>query len=89
MLTPEILEAVATEVAELGLSEQNLMVLRAHHPDLHFTYCMDDDVGYETPFLSQPGFRIYLVDGREHCLKFTGDIAHATGLVVAEVLDDD
>lgn len=89
MLTPALLDAVAAEVAAIGLSEANLMVLRAHHPELHFTYCMDDDVGFQTPFLSRPGFNLYLVDGREHCLKFTGDIVHATGLVVAEVLDDD
>lgn len=89
MMPPATLEAVAETVARLGLSEPTLALLRARHPDLHFTYCMDDDVGAETPFAERPGFNIYLVDGREHCLKFTGDPAAATGLVLAEVSDDD
>ena len=89
MMPPATLEAVAGAVARLGLSEQTLAVLRARHPEVHFTYCMDDDVGAETPFAQRPGFNIYLVDGREHCLKFTSDLAAATGLVLAEVVDDD
>jgi hypothetical protein len=89
MIPPAIIETVAVEVARLGLSEQTLSRLRARHPEIHFTYCMDDDVGAETPFAERHGFNLYLVDGREHCLKFTGDLAAATGLVLAEVIDDD
>jgi hypothetical protein len=50
---------------------------------------MDDDVGVQASVASRSGFNIYLVDGREHCLKFTTDIGHATGLVLAEVIEDD
>lgn len=88
MLNPEIIEAMACELEGCGLSEQSLAALRASHPEIHFTYCMDDDVGSHEPYSSRPGFNIYLVDGREHCLKFTGDIGHATGLVLAEVIED-
>jgi len=89
MVTRDLLEAVADKVAAMGLAEASLRVLRSHFPDLHFTYCLDDDVGFQTPQLSRPGFRLYLVDGRAHCLKFTSDLEQATGLVVAEALDDD
>ncbi len=89
MLKPETVEAIANELQGLGLSEQSLCALRTSHPDIHFTYCMDDDVGVVNPYLSRPGFNVYLVDGREHCIKFTGEIGHATGLVLAEVVEDD
>lgn len=89
MIPRAIIETVAAEVARLGLSDQTLSRLRARHPEIHFTYCMDDDVGAETPFAEQPGFNLYLVDGREHCLKFTDELVAATGLVLAEVIDDD
>ena len=89
MLSAETIEAIATELEGCGLSEQSLAALRSSHPKIHFTYCMDDDVGFQTPYASRPGFNVYLVDGREHCLKFTGDIGHATGLVLAEVIKDD
>ncbi|NJD06910.1 MAG: hypothetical protein FIA97_10490 [Methylococcaceae bacterium] len=89
MLTAERIEAIAEEVAGLGLSEQSLAQLRSRYGDVHFTYCMDDDVGHHQPYLSRPGLNVYLVDGRDHCLKFTGQLEHATGLVLAEVIDDE
>lgn len=89
MIAAETIAGIAAELENTGLSEQVLAVLRTGHPDIHFTYCMDDDVGEREPYLSHPGFNIYLVDGREHCLKFTNEISHATGLVLAEVIADD
>lgn len=89
MLNAEILEAIAEDVAKAGISEARLAELRSRYPGVHFTYCMDDDVGAQTPCVTWPGFNLYLVDGREHCLKFTSDVEHATGLVVAEVIPDD
>jgi hypothetical protein len=89
MIDAATLETIAGEVAKLGLSEQSLAELRTRHREIHFTYCMDDDVGLRTPYLSGANFNIYLVDGREHCLRFTDELVYATGLVVAEVIDDD
>lgn len=89
MLNAETVEAICNQLQSLGLSEQTLGTLRKNHPGIHFTYCMDDDVGVQTPYASRPGFNVYLVDGREHCMKFTGEISHATGLVLAEVIADD
>lgn len=89
MISAETVTAIAREIETAGLSEQSVSALRVHHSNLHFTYCMDDDVGVVEPYLQAQGFNIYLVDGREHCLKFTSQLDTATGLVLAEVLDDD
>jgi len=89
MLSLVTVEAIAAQVEALGLSEQCLGQLRVGHPGIHFTYCMDDDVGAREPHVRRPGFNLYLVDGRGHCLAFTSDIDHATGLVLAEVREDE
>lgn len=59
--------------------------LRAAFPDLHFTFCMDDDVLFDGPALAGSGFNLYLVDSSDHCLRLTGDMQTATGVVVAEL----
>jgi hypothetical protein len=89
MIDAETIEAIASELARIGLSSQSMATLRASYPKIHFTHSMDDDMGAQEPYSSRPGFNIYLVDGREHCMKFTSEISHATGLVLAEVSDDD
>ncbi len=89
MIEAQTIEAIAAELATTGLSSQSMAGLRLAYPKIHFTHCMDDDVGALEPHSSRPGFNIYLVDGREHCLKFTTETGHATGLVLAEVVDDD
>jgi hypothetical protein len=89
MIAADTITGIATELENLGLSEQSLASLRATHSDIHFTYCMDDDIGERKPYLSRPRFNIYLVDGRDHCMQFTGALDHATGLVLAEVIEDD
>jgi hypothetical protein len=89
MINVETIAAIASELDGIGLSGQSVATLRASHPKIHFTHCMDDDVGVHEPYSSQSGYNIYLVDGRDHCLKFTTEISHATGLVLAEVSEDD
>ena len=89
MINPQTIEAIALQLEATGLSGQSIAELRDQHPRIHFTHCMDDDVGAYEPYSSHPGYNIYLVDGREHCMKFTSEISHATGLVLAEVSDDE
>ena len=89
MINAETIAAIATQLEGIGLSGQSIAALRASHPKIHFTHCMDDDVGAYEPYAEQPGYNMYLVDGREHCLKFTAVISHATGLVLAEVSADE
>lgn len=83
------IQQVAEVVRRAGLSEQTLSALREGFSDIHFTYCMDDDLGVAEPFRQGEGLNIYLIDGREHCLKLTSDLDLATGLVLAQVGDED
>lgn len=71
------------------IDEEVVNALRAAYPDIHFTYCLDDDIINAKPVIEEEKFNIYLVDGREHCLCLTNDYDAATGVVVAEVVDDD
>lgn len=89
MITAGRLEQVTRIVARAGLNDQTLSALREAFPEMHLTYCMDDDVGIAEPVARADGFNVYLVDGRAHCLRFTSDPASATGLVLAEVVGDD
>ena len=65
-----------------------LSALRQQFPDIHFTYCMDDDLPNNVPILEKAAFNLYLIDGREHCLCLTNDYELATGIVVAEIIPD-
>ena len=83
----EQVEAVAAAALKAGLSEPTLSKLRAEFKGVHLTYCMDDDVSGVEPIQRHPGMNVYLVDGRDHCLKLTEALEAATGLVLAEVLE--
>lgn len=88
MITPEQLQVIATSIAAQPLDEAVIGALRSEYPGIHFTYCMEDDIPNHEPLLECPGFNLYLVDGREHCLCLTRNYEHASGIVIAEVLDD-
>ena len=87
-MNQEQIQAVVDVVRRDGLSETTLGQLRANFKGVHFTYCMDDDVTGVEPFLRYREMNVYLVDGRDHCLKLTETLYFATGLVLAEVLED-
>jgi hypothetical protein len=87
MIEPARIQQIAEILRRAGLNAQTAALLREHFPDLHFTQCLDDDLGAAEPFQAGEGFNLYLVDGRDHCLKLTRDPECATGLVLAEVED--
>lgn len=89
MLDAETLDQIFTRTVELGVTEDTLRELRASWPTVHFSQCLDDDVCGAEPVRSAPGLNLYLVDGRGHCLTMTQDLDAATGLVLAEVDDED
>jgi len=92
MIEPVRIDQIAQIVERAGLSDQTLAALRESFTGLHFTYCMDEDIGAGSqaarPVRESDGVRIYLVDGRGHCMHFTTDLDAATGLVLAEVESD-
>jgi hypothetical protein len=88
MIAPERLDQISVIVERAGLSDQTLLALREAFQDMHLTYCMDEDIGIGQPVRREEGFNLYLVDGRGHCMQFTTDLDAATGIVLAEVEDE-
>ncbi|EXJ15152.1 DUF6129 family protein [Imhoffiella purpurea] len=89
MIEETRLQQVGEILRRAGLGDQTLSVLRETFTDLHFTSCLDEDVGVGEPALRGEGFNIYLVDGRKHCLTLTNDLEGATGLLLAQVEDEE
>ena len=89
MISAERLQAVAAWLEQPPAGADFEAALRATFPDLHFTFCSDDDVMLDQPAAACGGYRLYFVDAGSHCLSLTTDAAAASGLVVAEVEDDD
>lgn len=88
MIAQQDIEAIAAWVEQRGLSEAVIGELRGRFPGQHFTYCMDDDIVSAKPVLERSGFRLYLVDSRDHCSRLTDDAGYASGVVLAEVLEE-
>jgi hypothetical protein len=86
MIEPERIDQIVTIVERAGLNPETLSALRETFSGLHLTHCMDDDIGDGAPAPARDGksFRVYLVDGSAHCMRFTSDPEQATGLVLAE-----
>lgn len=88
MISNEQMQAVGGWLqanADSAVIEQDL---RSAFPDMHFTFCLDDDVMSDNPASEVPGFNLYLVDSSSHCLCLTTDPEQASGLVVAELEED-
>lgn len=89
MIDTETIAAVKATVEREGAEETTVGALRKSWPGIHFTYCMDDDIGALDPFQEAKGFNIYLVTGRDHCISFTSAPENATGLVIAALEEED
>jgi hypothetical protein len=85
MISQVQLEDIGTFLTQQAVDESTVMELRKKFPDIHFTYCMDDDVMAASPLYESDAFNLYLIDSRSHCLSFTQDLDIATGIVVAEI----
>jgi hypothetical protein len=86
MISQQQLDQISELVTHKSVIESgSVEPLRGQFPDIHFTYCMDDDVYAVQPVVKRERFNLYLVDSREHCLNLTQDREIATGIVVAEV----
>lgn len=88
MIAEETIDRIDKLLIDNGLDEDAVSRLRSMWPELHFTYCVDEDVCGPTAVRESDGFSIYLIDSRDHCLSFTSDATIATGLVLAEHDDD-
>ena len=90
MISQQQLDQISELVTSGSVLESgSVEPLRSEFPDVHFTYCMDDDVFAGLPVVEQERFNLYLVDSSNHCLSLTQDKEIATGIVVAEVEPED
>lgn len=88
MITEEQLNEIGAFASVQAISDEAVVQLRQQFPDIHFTYCMDDDVVAARPVYEDETFNLYLIDSRNHCLCFTQQLEVATGVVLAEVEDE-
>ena len=88
MIRSEVLSEIGSWLGEQSFGSGIEFELRERFPELHFTYCSDDDVISSHPVYEHNAFNLYLIDSSEHCLCFTQDMDQATGIVVAEIEDD-
>lgn len=84
-MKPQTLEAVAAAVRD----NPALVALRSRFPDLHFTECGEDEVPARVSPAAECGDHLlYLILNTGHCIGFTSEIEAATGIVVAQRLDE-
>lgn len=84
-MTPETLQQVADRAAELPPGPDRVARLREQWPQLHFSYCLDDEIGDFPVACEGADFNLYLVTGRHGCGQLTRDCESASGLVVADL----
>jgi len=84
MIEEAVIDEINSLLIDQGLDEAAVGELRNNWPNIHFTYCSDDDVCGPPAIRESESFSIYLIDGRDHCLSFTSSPEVATGLVLAE-----
>lgn len=89
MITQTQLDEIIHIAAQEPIKDALLIRLRTAYPDLHFTHCLDDEVSVNAkPVAEQPGFNVYLVNSSSHCSVLTNDPDSASGVVLAEVIED-
>lgn len=88
MIAPDQIVEIVRRIEARGLDQAMLDELRTAYPDVRFTRCLDDEINNVKPVLETAKLNIYLVDSRDHCPRLTGDPEVATGIVLAEVIED-
>ena len=88
MIETSHVNAVIDFVHSKGLSEQSVIELRRQFSEYHFTWCMEDDMDNAAPAIEQGAFNIYFVDSSDHCSRLTIDHKKASGMVLAEVVEE-
>ncbi len=88
MIAEDVIEKISNQVQSAQLDDSIVGKLRSQWPNIHFTYCSDDDVHQAKPVYEDNDFCLYLVDNSNHCISFTSSYEKATGVVIAECEDD-
>lgn len=89
MITQLQLDEVIGVAEQEPITDALLVRLRAAYPDIHFTRCLDDEVSVNAkPAVERASFNVYLVNSSSHCSVLTNDLASASGIVLAEIIED-
>ena len=88
MITQQQLDRIGQLAAGQPVLETVVERLRSCFRDIHFTYCRDEDVVAAKPVFQERAFKLYLIDSRNPCVCFTQDMEVATGVVLAEIEED-
>ena len=80
---------IVQRVGSRPLDETVLAELKQAYVGLRITHCLDDDIIAGKPVYQGEQFAIYLVGGGDHCLTLTNDFDIATGIVIAEYVEDE
>ena len=70
-------------LASGGANGATVASLRKIGPGMTATRCDASDMADETPFRTYERANLYLLDGRDHCVRVTNDPDVATGLIIA------
>jgi hypothetical protein len=81
-ISTELFVEIDAVLAQAGADSPTLARLRGLAEGLTATRCDASDLADELPFRSYPRCSLYLLDGRDHCMKITDDPDAATGLVL-------
>ena len=88
VITQLQLDEIVSIAEQEPLNDALLVRLRAAYPDAHFTRCLDDEVSVNAqPTVERPSFNLYLVNSSSHCSVLTNDLASASGIVLAEIIE--
>ncbi len=83
MISPDDLARIDDLLVAPPTVGNPLAEFRVRFPGLSLTRCDAGDMSSEQVYREYPKFKLYLVDGRDHCWHITNDPAAATGIVVA------
>jgi hypothetical protein len=81
-ITAAQLQQIDMILSTAALDGATLAKLRQLGAGLTATRCDMADLADEAPFRSYARCALYLLDGRDHCMRITNDPGDATGLVV-------
>jgi len=81
-ISAELMQRIDAVLAQASADGPTLARLRGLVAGLTATRCDANDLADSKPFRSYERCTLYLLDGRDHCMKITDDPTTATGVVV-------
>lgn len=76
-------EILATLGDVRTVTSNPLTMLRECYPGISFLRMAERDMD-EPPYRRLGDFNLYLLDAREHCVKLTRQLEHATGIILTQ-----